>query len=92
MCSAIAESFPGRRHSVVEIARTRELVRFAAIWAPYGGADDEIFTRFGLQPADFYRRVMQAVSAQPTTGNQYLLTHCVRKIRLHEAGRPPRRG
>lgn len=37
-------------------------VEFAEQWLPYGGADSyEIFTTFGLTPAQFAQRLLQAL-------------------------------
>ncbi|MEV6059925.1 DUF3263 domain-containing protein [Nocardia asteroides] len=36
----------------------RELIEFAAEWAPYGGNDEEAFVRFGLLPEQFHARLI----------------------------------
>ena len=41
-----------------ESKRRRELLRFAKVWAPYGGAPhEEIFVAYGLRPDQFYAQL-----------------------------------
>ena len=59
-----------RRYSQDEVA---EIVRFAAVWGPYGGpSSEEVYVRFGLSLAQFFDRLRDALAmdqCDPTTLN-----------------------
>lgn len=43
---------------VREPKRVREVLRFAKVWAPYGGAPhEEIFVAYGLHPGQYYAQL-----------------------------------
>ena len=51
-----------------ESKRRRELLRFAKVWAPYGGAPhEEIFVAYGLRPDQFYAQL--ATNRRANTGD-----------------------
>lgn len=49
-----------------------EMIRFVLQWARYGGGDDYIFVKFGLQPVDFYQRVLSVVESDTSRIDQEL--------------------
>ncbi|GAF49088.1 MULTISPECIES: hypothetical protein [Rhodococcus] len=63
----------------------RELLAFSVRWEPYGGGDEFILPHFGIGPALFYRRVLDAL--RPVRDHQLspdeqkrLLDFCIRKL------------
>ncbi|MGW6032699.1 hypothetical protein ACWFOS_03505 [Gordonia terrae] len=58
------------------------MIEFAQRWMPFNGsADEEIFPTFGLQPDQFYLRVVESLDAQDRRSSAALRSYCVARAR-----------
>ncbi|RMI30148.1 hypothetical protein [Nocardia stercoris] len=63
-----------------------DILEFATAWLPYGGNDDEIFVLFGIDIAEFHRRLLALLDSRVSGGlsnitRAALREQCVDRLR-----------
>ncbi len=58
-----------RKSQSMTMADAADLIRFAQIWAPYGGGStEEIYVTFGLAPHAYFTRLRDALKSPAIRG------------------------
>ncbi|MBY4575499.1 hypothetical protein ACN94_18225 [Gordonia paraffinivorans] len=67
-----------------------ELLDFAAQWAPYGGGDEHVLPTFGLDLAEYYRRLLQLLDSPAARSIDPILVLQLREQCLERLSEPVR--